>query len=377
MPAAQNIRDLFAIREHNRLILDAIENVTGTALGRKNGTGDPAVLVFVARKIASVWLQSHQVVPTTLTGPLGQLTCPTDVVSTETDRDFWLRTFRDEHGAEERDLERFPSLVDTDRLQGANLRLRDQLRGAGDRLTPGSRLGYRTLDDEFFQGTLACFARHTPSGREGFLTNYHVGEFGGNTLWHPGFGDHKVGTLRQGIRQAQGLRELYGVPIPPDPPSTTLTVDAAFCELHPDLDRQLWEAPLPTIENDRIQRRPLGPPLPLDPTTMGPVGRRVVGVGGTRGEQKGTVEAVGVDYIDDGIRFICDYLIVGENNAEFSDPGDSGKLIVTEDRREPLAIMWGGTWARWSPDQDLQNFTDATDIGRIMNLLEVEILDRI
>ena len=218
MPAAQNIRDLFAIREHNRLILDAIENVTGTALGRKNGTGDPAVLVFVARKIASVWLQSHQVVPTTLTGPLGQLTCPTDVVSTETDRDFWLRTFRDEHGAEERDLERFPSLVDTDRLQGANLRLRDQLRGAGDRLTPGSRLGYRTLDDEFFQGTLACFARHTPSGREGFLTNYHVGEFGGNTLWHPGFGDHKVGTLRQGIRQAQGLRELYGVPIPPHPP---------------------------------------------------------------------------------------------------------------------------------------------------------------
>jgi hypothetical protein len=369
MPNASNLAELFEVREHSRATLDAITNVTGTALGRKNSDGDPAVLVFVRRKIGLPWLPTAQVVPERLTGPRG-LECPTDVVSIETDRELWLPIFEDDQGSRPRGHASLASLVDTDLLEGGNLELRDRLRGAGDKLTIGSQLANPA---DF--GTLACIAQDRKTGDLGFLTNMHVAAAVGDPLHHPDLGHRQVGTTLRGEVQ-RSITEMYGVPIPASTIGMVLTVDAAFCKFSPQIDEALLDPRLPILKGHRIVPRPLGQPRPLDPTTMWPVGEKVVGVGRTRGFQQGCVAAVAFDVLDPNgtRREITELLIVGENGDEFSDPGDSGKLVVTADGFEPLAIMWGGFWTRQRHGHDLENFTSATDIGRILQILDVEIV---
>lgn len=375
MPQARNLAELFEIREHNRGILDAINSIAGTALGRKNGIGDPALLTFVDRKIGDPWLPPGQRIPARLTGPRG-LECPTDVISAETDRGFWLRTYFDARGNDERGFELDAGLVDTNRLSGANLRLRDQLRGAGDSLTPGSDLSYETSDGRFESGTLGCFARDRGGTRDlGFLTNLHVGEFVGNSLWHPNSPPHWVGSVERGELELP-VSELYGLPIPFSALVPVLKIDAAFCKLPPQLDQALIDPRLPTLVGDQIVLKELARPRRLDPTTMAPVGERVLGVGRTRGVQHGEVVAVSCDYRDGHRRRYTDLLIVGLDGDEFSDGGDSGKLVVNE-ALEPLGIMWGGAWLRRREGRDLENFTNATEIGRILDLLKVDIVRRI
>ncbi|MEM9597705.1 MAG: hypothetical protein AAGD06_25790 [Acidobacteriota bacterium] len=377
---ATHLRQLSEIREANRFLLDSIDNVTNTALGFKNRDGDPAILVFVARKIAEPWLPPTQVVPRRLESPSG-LFCPTDVISIETDRDVWQRTFRDSEGTDEiRPLARVPSLIDTDPIEGVNLRLRDRVRGAGPTLGPGSQLGYRTSDGFEDSGTLACFASlGTGAGQlTGFLTNQHVGDFVGNVLYHPDFGARPVGRVHK-TETSLDLTDVYGAPLGAGSVATRLTVDAGFCTLAPGLRPALLDPRLPVINaaGDGIDLVELGPELPLDPSTMGPIGEKVLGLGARRGEQRGEVVAVGFDFMDGATRSMSDYLIVGDPSTEFSDPGDSGKLVVTAEQHRPLAIMWGGLWARFSADEGLENFTNATAIDRVLGLLGVSLVRRL
>lgn len=378
MPQAATIRELSQIREANRFILDSIDNVTNTALGFKNGDGDPAVLIFVRRKIAEPWLPPAWAVPSRLDGPR-DLFCPTDVISIESDRHLWLRTFSDDAGSSEHfPLSQLSSLVDTDRIEGANLRLRDGLRGAMSSLVPGSQLGYRTRDDIQDSGTLACFATIGRGAGQilGFLTNQHVGDFIGNVLFHPEFGGRPVAHVRDS-KSDTALQDVYGAALAEGAVSTRLTVDAGFCTLAPDV-RPLIDPRLPVlIDPATIGTVELGPEMPLDVDTMGTLGEAVLGVGASRGFQRGRVVAVGFDFLRGDTRSVCDYLIVGDHGREFSDGGDSGKLIVTADRHRPLAIMWGGLWARFSPDRGLENFTNATEIGRVLQILEAKIVRRL
>lgn len=151
-------------------------------------------------------------------------------------------------------------------------------------------------------------------------------------------------------------------------------VDAGFCRLHPDIDaKKQISRELPLPDGTSVK---LGPPLPLDLDSMGAVGEKVVGVGRTRSWQKGRIFAFAFEYLDqeNGYREYCDYLIVGDDGVEFSDPGDSGKLVVTEENYAPVAIMWGGEWARRRHGMDLENWTNATDISLTLDRLNVELL---
>ena len=77
----------------------------------------------------------------------------------------------------------------------------------------------------------------------------------------------------------------------------------------------------------------------------------------------------------DRVARLTAYLIVGENGVEFSDPGDSGKLILLADgSRFPVALLWGGDWGRKRHGADLENWTYATDIGATLNWLEVDLV---
>ena len=97
-----------------------------------------------------------------------------------------------------------------------------------------------------------------------------------------------------------------------------------------------------------LDGEPLGPVhrLNLDQRDFDPLGRYVVGVGQTLGRQQGRILAYGYEWRDSfigGEWFATDYLIKGEGNLPFAAPGDSGKLVVTDDEnRQPIALLWGG-----------------------------------
>lgn len=376
MKRATTLGQLFAIREHNRDRLHAHEDVLGTALGKEDGDGDPAILVFVRRKIGEPWLPKDRVLPDHLEDP-GGLTCPLDVIAAQRGEDEFFRPL-DAWGGELGRLIGRSELVGTDPLGEVNIRLRDRLRGAADKMTPGSQLTYRNREGNVFYGTLACFARDRTSGDVGFLTNRHVGVFDGNSLYHPDLGLAEVGVAQYGIAQISA-RERHGDLIFDrwgDRPSIA-TVDAGFCKLTDGRWPDQVDPRLSLLDEKagKIVEQPLGEPLAVDLDSMEPVGREVLGVGRTRGLQRGVIAAYAHEYVaDDGLRHYDDYLVVGEGWGEFSDGGDSGKLLVTADDFRPVALLWGGSWQRLRAGRELENWTTATEIGFILEALDLEIL---
>ena len=58
----------------------------------------------------------------------------------------------------------------------------------------------------------------------------------------------------------------------------------------------------------------------------------------------------------------------------FSDHGDSGKIIVTDDdEHNVVALLWGGWQKRLRPRKMQENWTYAIDINFVLDLLNVDI----
>ena len=73
------------------------------------------------------------------------------------------------------------------------------------------------------------------------------------------------------------------------------------------------------------------------------IGKKVISVGRTRGVQRGTIVAYAYEFQDEVYSIYTDLLIIGEDGKAFSDKGDSGKVIVTDDDDHcPVALLWGG-----------------------------------
>lgn len=119
---------------------------------------------------------------------------------------------------------------------------------------------------------------------------------------------------------------------------------------------------------------PLGQPYELNLDSMGPVGKEVVSVGQQSGLQTGRIFAYGFAWLDVNKRFHwTDYLIYSKTER-FSQPGDSGKLIVTADgARQPLALHWGGSFSLLRPGGHKEWWGYSTDIGRVLRALNAKI----
>ena len=83
MAEATSLSNLLRIRDANAAAIDRINGHLGSALGFKTKKGEmtaqPAVIVFVPRKVAPELLPPGQQIPKRLEGP-GGLWCATDVV---------------------------------------------------------------------------------------------------------------------------------------------------------------------------------------------------------------------------------------------------------------------------------------------------------
>jgi len=209
MAEAKSLLDLMRIRAHNRRLLDSLNGNLGTALGCKKPTGgdltsQPAIIIFVPRKINPKWLPQGQIIPKRLEGPDG-LWCAVDVV---------------EGGKAERE----------DPIEPDYSELGERLRGWDEQVWAGSQVSHWVNKDEgrYSVGTLGAFVRRSDNKRLGFLTNQHVAVKEGQRLYHPvPWGTH-IGTT-QTVLEFSRDEEWYG-PLA-DEPSTWVRVDCAFVEL--------------------------------------------------------------------------------------------------------------------------------------------------
>ena len=377
MPKARNLRELLLIRDTSREKLEAINGTLGTALGRKHTrgrVGEPAIIVFVPRKVDMRWVPSTGTIPETLSGPNG-LTCPVDVVEGGVD-DVWLRTVNPITGYDGPPRSWLRLRDEHQTLSSANIDLREQLRGWSKQLGPGSQIGGMERGRGYF-GTLGCLARHRRTRRLGFLTNQHVGKRPGRILYHPDPGTMPIGetlTVQEFLRDEERFAGVV------DEPNARFRVDCAYAVFRKTITRQDLDPRLPVLSDDgTLERRVIGEPIPLDLDTMSPIGTRVVGVGRTSSYQRGTITAFAYEHRDeeDDARY-TDYLIAGDDSNPFSQPGDSGKIILTDESiPRPIALLWGGSYEKLRPGKDQEKWSYAIDINVVLHLLDVDIVSEL
>jgi hypothetical protein len=344
MAEAKSLEDLLRIRAANAAAIDRVNDHLGCALGYKTSNGKitdtPAVIIFVPRKVSESLLPASQKIPKRFQGPDG-LSCPTDVIV----------------GRKADDEPPSPP------LDPANQMIIDELSSGSIGIIGGIQLGGFEPDGQGYLGTAACLVR-TKDGRTGLLTNQHVGGPGGRPIYHPDPGRFRIGFTRASFEYDPD--EYYFNNLI-DEEDAYYRVDCAFVELS-DTARSLARPGLHRLGD-------IGDPLELDLGTMGPIGRRVVSIGRTRGITRGTIMAFGYEWYDEEESIYTDYLVLGDNGQVFSDHGDSGKLIVTDDaNRNAVALLWGGWYEKLRRGHGQENWTYAIDVNKALRKLEVGIL---
>ena len=349
---AKSLNDLMRIREANRERIEAVNGNLGTALGYKwtNGhrTNHPCVMIFVPQKTAPWLVPEEEEAPELLEGPDG-LWCLTDVVT----------------GG------KAGSLAETDpppELSDENKTAIQELRSGRIGLVGGIQLAFFEDGiqdgDHAFVGTAGIAVRHRETGRAGLLTNQHVADGPGRRIYHPRHLRFPIGVT-QSTQQYMTDEDWYGGAV--DESESYVRCDCGFIAV----DEHLEEFVRP--EQHLIGRT--GDLLRIDAETMNIIGQRVIGIGRTRGLQRGTVAAFAYEFNDDAYSIYTDLLIIGEDGNAFSDKGDSGKVIVTDDdKHRPVALLWGGWQERLRRNHEQENWTYAIDLGKVLELLGLDLL---
>ena len=305
---ARSLNDLLRIRAANRLSIEAVNGNLGTALGFKwsdgKRTDHPCVIIFVPQKTDPWLVPEAQRAPAKLEAPDGTW-CLTDVVT----------------GGKAASLEEFDPLPG---LSPENKIVVKELRSGRVGLIGGIQLsvyGGGVEDaDHAFVGTAGMAAIDTESGKVGLLTNQHVADEPGRVIYHPWHRFYRIGVTAETKVHAAD-EKWYGGVI--DEADSYVRCDCAFVAV----DEQLLEHVKPGLH----AVGDAGPLLRTDPDTMDLIGQRVTSVGRTRGVQRGTVVAYAYEHRDGPESVYTDLLIIGKEGEVFSDKGDSGKVIVTDD----------------------------------------------
>lgn len=343
MAKASSLADLLRIRAANAERLEAFNENLGTALGYKTVRGkwtdEPCVIVFVPEKCAEASLAEAQRIPERLEGPAG-LYCCTDVVV----------------GGRAAVATPLPEL-DAD-----NRAVIEELRSGALGIVGGIQLwGYESGDD--FIGTAGCVVTRMSDGRKGLLTNQHVGGPGGRSIYHPKREGLRIGVTRSAI-ELEPDEKYFNALI--DEQNAYYRLDCAFIELS--------DAVIESARPGLHRLGSIGAPATLELSTMGPLGKKVVSIGRTRGITRGTIMAYGYEWYDEEDSVYTDYLILGEDGRVFSDVGDSGKLIVTDDdQHQAIALLWGGRCETLREGCGAETFTYAIDINKCLGRLGLRI----
>ncbi|KAI6687057.1 hypothetical protein NL676_023885 [Syzygium grande] len=354
---ATTLLELMTIRAFHSKILRCYS--LGTAIGFRIRCGVltdiPAILVFVSRKVHKQWLSPIQCLPTALEGP-GGVWCDVDVVE--------FSYF----GA--------PEPAPKEQLYTAIV---DDLRGGNPCIGSGSQVASQET-----YGTLGAIVRSQTGSRQvGFLTNRHVAvdlDYPNQKMFHPLPPTLGPGAYLGAVERATSFitDELwYGI-FGGINPETFVRADGAFIPFADDFD-------VSTVTTSVRGVGGIGDVKIIDlQAPIGSlIGRQVMKVGRSSGLTTGTVLAYALEYNDEkGICFLTDFLVVGENQQTFDLEGDSGSLIILKGegsgKPRPIGIIWGGTANRGrlklKVGQPPENWTSGVDLGRLLNLLELDLI---
>ncbi len=349
---ATSLNDLLRIRAANREQIEAINGNLGTALGYKwtNGqrTNHPCIMIFVPQKLNPALVPPSEREPDVLEGPDG-MWCLTDVVT---------------GGKKE-------SLADIDPLpplSQENQDVIDELRSGNIGLIGGIQLAFYEggiqQPSNAFVGTAGIAVRHRETKKVGFLTNQHVADEPGRTIYHPRHLNARLGFTKRVRTRVTDAAWYQGVI---DESFSSVRCDCAFVQVS-DALQSLVKPGLHVIGNT-------GSVLPINPDTMDIIGQKVISIGRTRGVQRGTIVAYAYEFQDDFFSRYTDLLIIGEEGKVFSWKGDSGKVIVTDDAElRPVALLWGGWQERLRKGREQEMWSYAIDLGKILDLLNLDVL---
>ncbi|CAH2046382.1 unnamed protein product [Thlaspi arvense] len=330
----------------------------GTAIGfrirRGVLTNIAAILVFVARKVHKQWLNPLQCLPTALEGP-GGVWCDVDVV----------------------EFQYYGAPAQTPKEQ-VYTELVDDLRGSGSSIGSGSQVASQET-----YGTLGAIVKSKTGIRQvGFLTNRHVAvdlDYPSQKMFHPLPPSLGPGVYLGAVERATSFITddlWYGI-FAGTNPETFVRADGAFIPFAEDFNMNNVTTTVKGIgEIGDIHATDLQSPI------NSLIGRKVVKVGRSSGLTTGTIMAYALEYNDEkGICFLTDFLVVGENQQTFDLEGDSGSLILLDEKDEkprPVGIIWGGTANRGrlklKVGEQPENWTSGVDLGRVLNLLELELI---
>ncbi|KAF5459626.1 hypothetical protein F2P56_019561 [Juglans regia] len=348
---ATTLLELMTIRAFHSKILRCYS--LGTAIGfriRQGALTDiPAILVFVSRKVHKQWLSPIQCLPTALEGP-GGVWCDVDVVE--------FSYFGAPEPAPKEQL--YTEIV-------------DDLRGGDPCIGSGSQVASQET-----YGTLGAIVRSQTGNRQvGFLTNRHVAvdlDYPNQKMFHPLPPTLGPGVYLGAVERATSFitDELwYGI-------FAGINPDGAFIPFANDFDMSTVTTSVKGVgEIDDVKIIDLQSPI------SSLIGKQVMKVGRSSGLTTGTVLAYALEYNDEkGICFLTDFLVVGENQQTFDLEGDSGSLIMLKgengQKPRPIGIIWGGTANRGrlklKVGQPPENWTSGVDLGRLLNLLELDLI---
>ncbi|KAK9275395.1 hypothetical protein L1049_022659 [Liquidambar formosana] len=354
---AATLLELMTIRAFHSKILRCYS--LGTAIGfrirRGMLTDIPAILVFVSRKVHKQWLSPIQCLPTALEGP-GGVWCDVDVV----------------------EFSYFGAPEPTPKEQ-LYTEIVDDLRGSDPCIGSGSQVASQET-----YGTLGAIVRSQTGNRQvGFLTNRHVAvdlDYPNQKMFHPLPPTLGPGVYLGAVERATSFITddlWYGI-FAGINPETFVRADGAFIPFADDFDMSTVTTSVKGIgEVGDVKIIDLQSPI------SSLIGKQVIKVGRSSGLTTGTVLAYALEYNDEkGICFLTDFLVVGENKQTFDLEGDSGSLIILKgengEKPRPIGIIWGGTANRGrlklKVGQPPENWTSGVDLGRLLNLLELDLI---
>ncbi|KAF5728204.1 hypothetical protein HS088_TW21G00349 [Tripterygium wilfordii] len=354
---AATLLELMTIRAFHSKILRCYS--LGTAIGfrirRGVLTDIPAILVFVSRKVHKQWLSPIQCLPNALEGP-GGVWCDVDVVE--------FSYFGAPEPAPKEQL--YTEIVDD--LRGGNMRI-------------GS--GSQVASQETY-GTLGAIVRSITGNRQvGFLTNRHVAvdlDYPNQKMFHPLPPTLGPGVYLGAVERATSFITddlWYGIFAGMNQ-ETFVRADGAFIPFADDFDMSTVTTSVEGV-GEIGEVKIIDLQFPINSL----IGKQVMKVGRSSGLTAGTVLAYALEYNDEkGICFLTDFLVVGENQQTFDLEGDSGSLIIMKgengEKPRPIGIIWGGTANRGrlklKVGQPPENWTSGVDLGRLLNLLELDLI---
>ncbi|XP_019150604.1 PREDICTED: uncharacterized protein LOC109147411 [Ipomoea nil] len=354
---ATTLLDLMTVRAFHSKILRRFS--LGTAIGFRIRRGVlteiPAILVFVARKVNRQCLSCVECLPAYLEGP-GGIWCDVDVVEFSY------------YGA--------PAATPKEQLYNE---LVDGLRGSDPCIGSGSQVASQET-----YGTLGAIVKSRTGNRQvGFLTNRHVAvdlDYPSQKMFHPLPPSLGPGVYLGAVERATSFitDDLWYGMFAGMNPETFVRADGAFIPFAEDFGMSSVTTCVKGIgEIGDVNKIDLQAPI------GSLIGRQVVKVGRSSGLTTGTIMAYALEYNDvKGICFFTDFLVVGENQLTFDLEGDSGSLILLTgkngEKARPVGIIWGGTANRGrlklKVGQSPENWTSGVDLGRLLDLLELDLV---